>query len=133
MGALGLPFNNLAIFGDRFMARHTTAILLPAWHNILCDSPMLPVNKDDIIPLEYTDESLPEAVRKWRPILYKDEAAVCCILGSDPMEGIFGCGDTPDAAIKDWNEHFKEFVNKPGNEEMLPQLVSNQQPSTTKE
>lgn len=38
------------------------------------------------------------------PTVFHEGNAYCCILGPDPVEGVFGCGDTPEQAVSDWDE-----------------------------
>jgi len=36
----------------------------------------------------------------------------CWVLKLDPQEGVFGCGESPKAALLDWNKHLQERITK---------------------
>jgi hypothetical protein len=67
----------------------------------------------ETLEVDYESEDLPVSVRELRPIVYKDGDSICSVLGSDPQDGIFGCGISPEAALKDWDHHLKERLNNP--------------------
>lgn len=62
------------------------------------------------ISLDYNSGDIPESVKKLKPILFHEGDAFCCLLGSDPQEGIFGCGQTEKEALEDWDNKAKERV-----------------------
>lgn len=70
------------------------------------------------IALNYEDPDLPGSVSQFKPILFKEGDSYCVLLGPDPQEGVFGCGDSPEAAMKDWVKHFNDEIDNPteGNE-----------------
>jgi hypothetical protein len=70
------------------------------------------------IDLNYDDPNLPAAVHQFKPVLFREGESFCMLLGPDPQEGIFGCGDSVDVAISDWDRHFNEEIDNPteGNE-----------------
>jgi len=59
-------------------------------------------------PVDYNSPQLPESVRQVKPIVYKDGDSFCCVSGPTLQEGIVGCGPTPELAMQDWDEHYKE-------------------------
>jgi hypothetical protein len=59
-----------------------------------------------IIPVDYNSNEMPDAVRKYKPILLNDGHGYCCFLGERPEYGIFGCGDTAEEAIMHWNQKY---------------------------
>lgn len=36
------------------------------------------------------------------PHIYQDGASFCCLSGPNPVEGVFGCGETEQMALLDW-------------------------------
>lgn len=60
------------------------------------------INKEDIITVDYKDFDI--AAQKLKPVVYRDGDAVCCLSGTDPVEGVFGCGDNVADAISDWKD-----------------------------
>lgn len=52
------------------------------------------------------------------PTVFHEGDAYCCILGEDPVQGVFGCGNTPEEAVKDWDETLRIRLEEaqPGDE-----------------
>ena len=76
------------------------------------------IDQAAVIPIDYEHTDLPATVRQFKPVVFKEGDAFCCILGPDPQSGVFGCGDSKEDAIRDWNNHFLDEINNPteGNE-----------------
>ena len=76
------------------------------------------IDKMAKIDLNYNDPDLPAPVRQFKPVLFKEGDSFCMLLGPDPQEGIFGCGNTANDAIQDWEHHFNDEIENPteGNE-----------------
>jgi hypothetical protein len=53
---------------------------------------------------------LPKSFYLLNPSVYKDGVTFCCLLGPNPAEGVFGCGDNPEEAIRDWDCHLNELL-----------------------
>ena len=70
------------------------------------------------VDIDYSNNEVPESVKTFQPLLFKDGNSYCCVLGPDPQQGIFGCGDTPIHALKDWDKHLKEYEPKDENDEV---------------
>ncbi len=66
----------------------------------------------EAITINYEDEHVPAAAQKLKPKLFKDGIKYCALLGADPQQGIFGCGDTPLDALNDWNDAYQYLVLK---------------------
>lgn len=49
-----------------------------------------------------------EAVQKLKPKVYQQGDVFCCLSGPDQETGIFGSGDTIDAAIQSWKSALEE-------------------------
>lgn len=71
---------------------------------------------ESIVTIDYQSEGIPLTARMFKPTVFKEGAAFCCILGEDPQMGIFGCGDTPQEALTDWALAFEKRVNDPEHE-----------------
>lgn len=71
------------------------------------------IDKSLIVPID--NLKVPASVAALRPTLFKDGNSYCTILGPDPSIGIFGCGNTPEAALADWDKHLKECLEQPAN------------------
>lgn len=64
---------------------------------------------DDIkVTIDLNDKKVPDSVKTFQPVLFKDGNSFCCVLGPDPQEGVFGCGDTPIEALKDWDKNLQQ-------------------------
>jgi hypothetical protein len=66
-----------------------------------------------VIPVDFDADTIPVSARQTHPLVYEDGNAICCILGPDPQRGIFGCGATVEAALADFDAHFKELLEHP--------------------
>jgi len=62
----------------------------------------------NVIPVDYNDPSLPPSVRDLQPLIYLDGNSVCVLNGTDPQADLFGCGDTLQAALNDFQKHYEE-------------------------
>jgi hypothetical protein len=79
----------------------------------------------EVIELNYESPGLPDTVRKLKPALYKDGDSYCCLLGPDPQEGIFGCGNTQAEALADWDMHVKDrALDHPFGDKVAEFLIS---------
>jgi len=48
-----------------------------------------------------------------KPVIFQEGNPFCCLLGTDPQAGVFGCGDSLKEAIADWDQHLKERIKAP--------------------
>lgn len=62
-----------------------------------------------------TPPGLPPAVKEFRPLVYQEGNAYCCVLGPNPQAGVAGCGSSPQDALMDWNEDFKRRIQNKAN------------------
>jgi hypothetical protein len=53
------------------------------------------------IEIDYNDWPLTTATQKLQPVVFKEGDSFYCLLGPDPIEGIFGCGTTAYEAVTD--------------------------------
>lgn len=67
----------------------------------------------ETIPIDYEAADTPASVKEFKPALFKDGPAYCCILGPDPQTGVFGCGNSTKEALADWDRHLKERAQDP--------------------
>lgn len=65
------------------------------------------INPKSIIAIE-----LHGVAKALQPIVFKDGNSYCCFLGTDPQIGVFGCGDTPQDAVGEWDKNLKEHLSK---------------------
>lgn len=68
----------------------------------------LEVPDDMKVAIDLNDKKVPDSVKTFQPVLFKDGDSFCCVLGPDPQEGVFGCGDTPIEALKDWDKNLQQ-------------------------
>lgn len=66
------------------------------------------VNPEFVQSFNYDLEDLPLSVKKEKPTIYEDGDAFCCVSGADPVDGVFGCGPTPEDAVIDWADNYKK-------------------------
>lgn len=77
----------------------------------------------DTVVVDFDDASLPENVRALRPLVWHDEKTYCVLLGSDPKNGIFGCGETVHAALEHWNWNLQERMLRPEADDDVAQFI----------
>jgi hypothetical protein len=64
-----------------------------------------------LLPLNYNSNHLPPAVRKLKPVLFKEGDGYGCYYGLDPEKGLAVYTDSPSKAIQDWNILY-QFINR---------------------
>jgi hypothetical protein len=72
----------------------------------------------ETVDINFEDATLPETVRRLRPMVWHDESAFCVLLGPDTQAGVFGCGETIRNALADWDAQVREVLKsaKPADE-----------------
>lgn len=62
------------------------------------------------VPVDFEDESLPDSVRIFRPLLYMDGDLYCCIMGADKQTGVYSCAKSPEEALQGWDKNLQDRV-----------------------
>lgn len=62
------------------------------------------------VPVDFESQDLSRRIKELRPVVWREGTDFCCLLGPDPQEGIFGCGNTAEAAMNDWETHLRERI-----------------------
>lgn len=73
-----------------------------------------PVEESDI-KIDYSQYD--EAVQKLKPKVYREGDLFSCLSGPDPETGVYGSGDTPQAAIQSWRSALEERFRRVKGEE----------------
>lgn len=76
-----------------------------------------------INPAFVVNVKLEGAAAALKPVVFHEGNAYCCILGPDPVEGVFGCGDTPAEAVADWDETLQLRLKEAGADDPLVTYV----------
>lgn len=64
---------------------------------------------DDLkVEIDFTDDHVPESAKTFQPVLFKDGNQFGCVLGPDQEDGVYGRGETPLAALKDWDKNLQQ-------------------------
>lgn len=63
------------------------------------------------VSVDFTAKEIPASAALFHPTVFLDGDSFCAILGPDRQSGIYGCGDTPEAAVRDWDVHLQEKIN----------------------
>jgi hypothetical protein len=84
-------------------------LTLGKYHNM----EQMKINPVDQVFIDYESETIPQSVYVFRPVVYEDGNAYCCILGPDREAGVFGSGTTPKDAMEDWEKHVRELIAGP--------------------
>ena len=66
----------------------------------------------ETVKIDFTAPGIPDAVKNFRPYMYKDADKYYCILGTDKEQGVFGVGDTAELAMQDWERSLNEKKQK---------------------
>lgn len=64
------------------------------------------------LQIDMDSANIPASVKEFRPTVFKEGNAFCCVLGPDPQAGVFGRGRTADEAMHDWDSHLKDLMDK---------------------
>lgn len=64
------------------------------------------------ISFDFGQTGLSDKTKKLKPQVYRDGDAFCCIYGPDPVVGIFGSGETPLQAVKDWETDLEHRIER---------------------
>jgi hypothetical protein len=69
---------------------------------------------EQLEPVEFNFEQswVPDKARKLKPAVYKNGDQYCCIFGPDPEVGIYGCGNSPEEAIIDWERDLEKRIER---------------------
>ena len=57
---------------------------------------------------DYSSPLVPESIKLLKPLIRRDGNAFCILHGPAPEAGIFGCGDTPEEAMKDFQLDYEK-------------------------
>jgi hypothetical protein len=72
------------------------------------------------VAIDFSEENLPKSAKKLQPLVFQEGDSYCCLLGPDPQAGVFGCGNTPIAAIQDWDSHLsRRLAHTSENDEVI--------------
>jgi hypothetical protein len=75
------------------------------------------------VSVNFNDPAVPENARLIRPLVWQDENSYCVLLGPDPQNGIFGCGDTVTTALKKWDQQLKNKLSTVKKNEAIAQFI----------
>jgi hypothetical protein len=64
------------------------------------------------IAIDFSGDWAPEKAKKLKPEVFKDGDSYCCLFGPDPIVGIFGCGNTPEEAVLDWDKDLHKRIER---------------------
>ena len=83
------------------------------------------MNVDDSmkVNVDFTAAELPSSAKRLQPLVWKEGDSFCCVLGPDPVEGVFGCGDTPELALSDWDGHLAQHLATSTDDNEVTQYV----------
>ncbi|SIN65345.1 hypothetical protein [Chitinophaga niabensis] len=81
------------------------------------------INPVDQVFIDYESETISPYVYTFRPVVYEDGNAYCCILGPDREAGVFGSGTTPKDAMEDWEKHVQELIAGPKRNSSTAQFI----------
>lgn len=62
----------------------------------------------NVIDIDINGNNIPPSVKDLQPLIFKDGDSVCVMQGESPMDGIFGCGKTPEEAMADFQRNYEK-------------------------
>jgi len=86
--------------------------------NLLLSMKNKSIDKKEVVEVE-----LQGMAKLLQPIVFKDGDSYCCLFGSDPQAGIFGCGDTAIDAVEDWNKNLQDHLTSADENDELVKFV----------
>lgn len=83
----------------------------------------------ETVTIDYSASTIPASVRLFKPTIFTNEAGYFCLWGSDPQQGIYGCGISQQEAITDWVNHLRtrlegDLANDPVGKELADAMVN---------
>ena len=66
-----------------------------------------------VIAIDLDAADVPESVREFHPILFKDGSEFCCILGPDAETGIMGRGHSAAEAMANFDQKVSKLKANP--------------------
>ena len=87
------------------------------------DMKQMNVEESIKVNVDFTATGIPANAKKLEPLVYKDGDLYCCLLGPNPEEGIFGCGDNTELALADWEKHLTERLATSSVDDPVSQYV----------
>jgi hypothetical protein len=76
-----------------------------------------------IDPAAIVEAELDGPAELLKPVVFKEGNGFCALLGHDPETGVFGCGETAELAVTDWNERLKIHLAEHGEDDYIVQYV----------
>jgi hypothetical protein len=83
----------------------------------------LNVPEEKKLLIDFDNNDLPEAVRIFQPLVFREGKSVFCVLGPNQEEGIFGAGQTINEALADWESNFKNRILSPDKEDEITTYI----------
>jgi hypothetical protein len=84
------------------------------------------------VKIDFSAPGIPSSVKMFRPLVFHDGDAFCCVLGPDPQLGVFGCGETLEKALTDWDGHLKEQISQDRESDVSKYIVDTLEASPEK-
>lgn len=78
---------------------------------------------DKIITIDFESKELSTEVRELRPVVFHENGSFCCLLGPDLKVGILGIGNSPETAIKDWQDKLRDRLRLAKSEDEIAAYV----------
>lgn len=69
------------------------------------------IRDEAVVHVDYESSDLPATVRQFKPVIYEEGNAFCCILGPDRDKGIYSCGGSVKEAIHNWDASFHKRLS----------------------
>lgn len=81
------------------------------------------INEEQKVSFDFSASELPDYVKEFQPLLYKDGDRYCAVLGPDITSGIFGCGPTAMDALLSWHNNLLDALHGADSDDEVMQFV----------
>lgn len=81
------------------------------------------INEQQKVSFDFSTPELPDYVKEFQPLLYKDGDKYCAVLGPDITKGIFGCGRTAMDALLSWHNNLLDALPQADPNDEVMQFV----------
>jgi len=75
------------------------------------------------VDFDFENPKLDRTTRILQPLVFREGEGFCCLLGPDPQAGVFGCGDSAEGAVQDWETHVNAFLQTADNSDETAQYI----------
>jgi hypothetical protein len=81
------------------------------------------IDPEKVVDIDFTTKETNRTLKTLQPIVFKEGESYCCHLGEDHTHGILGCGNSPEEAIKEWEQNLQKRMDHHDENDELAEYV----------